>query len=93
MCSLAACWLVRAARRDGFLPGEALVLRLLVLANLLAAAPIVAAMHVPFGAVVGPALIGLTLRRWRREQLGALEKLSDNRGEADSFIAQSFIER
>jgi hypothetical protein len=75
MCSLAAGWLVRAARRDGLLPGEALVLRLLVLANLLAAAPIVAAVHVPFGAVVGPALLGLSLRRWRREQDGGARKI------------------
>ncbi len=67
MCSLAACWLVRAARQDGFLPGEAFALRALVVANLLAGAPIVAAAHVPFGAVVGPVLLGLTLRRWRRD--------------------------
>jgi hypothetical protein len=68
IASLSACWLVRAARRDGFLPGEAALLRLLILANFLAAPPIVGALHVPFGAIVGPTLLGLGMRRWWREQ-------------------------
>jgi hypothetical protein len=92
MCSLAACWLIREARQDGFLPGESIVLRLLVLANLLAAPPVVAAAHVPFGAVVGPALLGLTMRRWRHARR-CLEKMSADGAPADSFIAQSLIER
>jgi alpha-1,2-mannosyltransferase len=64
MCSLAACWLVRSARRDGFLPGEALVLILLVVADLLAAPMMVARSLVPWGALVAPALLALCLRRW-----------------------------
>jgi hypothetical protein len=63
MASLAAAWLVRAGRRDGFLPGEKLALGLLLLVTLLAAHPIVAKSHVPFGAAAGPVLLGLAVRR------------------------------
>jgi hypothetical protein len=63
MASLAAAWLVRAGRRDGFLPGESLAFGVLMVCVLLAAHPVVRAMHVPFGAVVGPVLLSLCVRR------------------------------
>jgi len=63
MASLAAAWLVRAARRDGFLPGERAVLGLLLAATLLAAHPIVAQLRMPFGALCAPALLALVVRR------------------------------
>jgi hypothetical protein len=63
--SLAAAWLVRAASRDGFRRGEGAALALLMLASFLAAAPVVGALHVPFGALVGPALLTLAVRRAR----------------------------
>jgi hypothetical protein len=65
MASLAAAWLVRAGRRDGFLPGERGALGLLLVATLLAAHPIVARLHFPFGALVGPSLLALAIRRAR----------------------------
>jgi hypothetical protein len=65
LCSLAAAWLVRAARRSEFLPGEAPILLGLMVATLLAAARFVSATHVPTGALVGPALVVMALRRWR----------------------------
>jgi hypothetical protein len=68
MCSLAACWLVRAARQTGALPGEGVLLVLLLLANLVAAPPIVAGCHVPFGALVAPALLAAAMRRFRHER-------------------------
>ena len=61
--SLAAAWLVRAASQDGFRRGEPIVLPLLMLASFLAAAPVVGALHIPFGALVGPALLTLAVRR------------------------------
>jgi hypothetical protein len=67
MCSLAACWLVRAGRRSGFLPGEPQILAGLCLINLLAAPLLVKAVHFPFGALAAPALLGLAMRRWRRD--------------------------
>jgi alpha-1,2-mannosyltransferase len=67
MCSLAACFLVRAGRRDGFLPGEAPALAGVCVVNLLATPLLVTAVHIPFGAVVAPTLLGLALRRWRRD--------------------------
>jgi len=63
MASLAAAWLVRAGRATGFLPGEKAVIGLAMLLDLLAAHPIVAALHIPFGAAVGPALLMLAVRR------------------------------
>jgi hypothetical protein len=63
MASLAAAWLVRAARRDGFLRGERAALGLLLAATLLAAHPIVAHLHFPFGALAAPALLALAVRR------------------------------
>ena len=63
MASLAAAWLVRAARRTGPLPGEATVIGLAFLADLFAAHPLVAASHIPFGAFAGPAMLPLALRR------------------------------
>ena len=64
MCSLAASWLVRAARHGGWLPGEAVALVAVCVANLLAAAPVVQATGVPFGALVAPVLLALAMRRW-----------------------------
>jgi hypothetical protein len=63
MASLAAAWLVRAGRRGGFLPAEKPLFGLMILANLMSAHPVVAALHVPFGVVVGPVLLGLAVRR------------------------------
>jgi hypothetical protein len=63
MASLAAAWLVRAGRRDGFLPGEKMAFGLLMVATLMAAHPVVAALHMPFGVVVGPVLLVLAVRR------------------------------
>jgi hypothetical protein len=65
MASLAAAWLVRAGRRDGFLAGERFLFGGLMLANLLSAHAVVAAVHVPFGLVAAPALLGLAIRRAR----------------------------
>jgi hypothetical protein len=65
MASLAAAWLVRAGRRDGFLPGEVRTLGVLMVCTLFAAFPVVQALHFPFGAVVGPLLLGLSVRRQR----------------------------
>ena len=70
MCSLAACWLVRAARRDSFLPWEGPVLALAAAANLLAA-PLFVARSLPWGALVAPALLALCLRRWGWWRRGA----------------------
>ena len=70
LCSLAACWLVRAARCRGFLPGETWALVGLMAATLMAGARFVAATGIPFGAFVGPALLVLALRRWRYEPEG-----------------------
>ena len=63
MASLAAAWLVRAGRRDGFLPGEKAGLGAAIVLDLLASHPIVSALNIPFGAVVGPILLGLAVRR------------------------------
>jgi hypothetical protein len=65
MASLAAAWLVRAGRRDGFLAGEKVLFGVLILANLLSAHLIVAVAHVPFGLVAGPVLLALAIRRRR----------------------------
>jgi hypothetical protein len=63
MASLAAAWLVRAGRRTGFLPGEKPVIGMLLLADLLAAHPIVADTRIPFAALAGPCLLALAIRR------------------------------
>ena len=63
---LSAAWLVRIARRDGWLAGEPAVLVWLVVSDLLAAAPIVGTLHVPFGAVSGPILVWMAFRRRRQ---------------------------
>ncbi len=78
LCSLAAAWLVRAAGRTGFLPGEAPTLLLLMAATLLAAARFVAATGFPAGAVIGPALVALALRRWRVETAGWPQPVVEN---------------
>jgi len=63
MASLAAAWLVRAGRREGFLAGEKRLFGVLMVCALLAAHPVVQAVHFPFGAVVGPVLLWLSARR------------------------------
>jgi hypothetical protein len=72
LASLAAAWLVRAARQGGFLPGEKAGLGICIGLNLLAAVPVVArgTTGVAFGALVPPLLVLLTLRRARRESQG-----------------------
>jgi len=45
------------------LPGEKMAFGLLILADLMAAHPVVAAFHIPFGVVVGPVLLALAVRR------------------------------
>jgi hypothetical protein len=67
MASLAAAWLVRASRLRGPLPGERALITLALLANLLAAHPVVAATGLPFGAVVAPIMLGLAVRRAKRD--------------------------
>jgi hypothetical protein len=64
LCSLAAAWLARAARRDGWLRGEALALTLLTLVSVLAANPVVQATGLPFGSLMAPALLGFSIRRY-----------------------------
>jgi alpha-1,2-mannosyltransferase len=78
LCSLAACWLVRAGRRDGFLPGEGWALVALMVATLLAGARFVAATGIPFGALVGPALLGLAMRRWWLDADGRPQEAVEN---------------
>ncbi len=63
LCSLAAAWLAREARRDGWRRGEPAALIGLALVCLLAAPPVVRATHIPFGALVAPALLGLSFKR------------------------------
>jgi len=65
IASVAAAWLVRAGRRDGFLSGEKPALAICLGLNLLAAVPVVTrAQHgLAFGALVAPILLGLAVRR------------------------------
>jgi hypothetical protein len=70
LASLAAAWLVRAGRARGFLPGEKAVIGLALVLDFLAAHPIVAALHIPFGAAVGPAFLMLAVRRGVRDTKG-----------------------
>ncbi len=64
LASLAAAWLVRAARRDGFLPGERAVLLAAMGLNLVHYWVAVAwGLPVSPGALVAPLLLGLALRR------------------------------
>jgi len=73
MVSLAAAWLVRAGRARGVLPGEKVIIAGAWLADLLAAHPVVAGTSVPFGAICGPALLALALRRgWHDAAQGAV---------------------
>jgi hypothetical protein len=65
LCSLAAGWLVRAARRDGFLPGEVAALAACLLANMAAGLLVAGRWHLPVGALVAPGLLALGVRRWR----------------------------
>jgi alpha-1,2-mannosyltransferase len=98
LCALAACWLLRAAGRTGFLRAEKSAFPLLILANLLAAPMIVAATHIPFGACVPPALLTLAMRRWWKgcpppPGRESMSKNSANGLSVNSFIALSKIER
>jgi alpha-1,2-mannosyltransferase len=70
IASLAAAWLVRAGRQRGFLPGEIAAMSLLLLMDLLSAHPVVAMFHIPFGAVCGPVLLALAVRRDLHETMG-----------------------
>jgi len=65
IASLAAAWLVRLARRTGFLAGEKAVLAVCIVLNLLTAVSVVTRLPVglPFGALVPPLLLGLVARR------------------------------
>ncbi len=62
LATVAAAWLVRAGRKGGFLAGEKAVLALSVVADLLAY-PLGLTSHVPFGALIAPALLGLCVLR------------------------------
>jgi hypothetical protein len=63
LACLAAAWLVRAARETGFLPGEKAIIGSVLLLDLFASHPIATAFHLPFGALAGPALLALAVRR------------------------------
>jgi hypothetical protein len=67
MVSLAAAWLVRAGRREGFLAAEKPFIAVAWLASLLAAHPVVAGTGLPFGALGGPILLALAFRRGLRD--------------------------
>lgn len=62
MASLAAAWLVRSMRRDGFLPGEAALMAVLMVLDLLAYAG-AGLLHLAVGVAVAPALLWLAMRR------------------------------
>jgi len=63
MASVASAWLVGAARRQGWLPGEMPTLAVLMLLTLLAY-PAAAAAHLALGCAVAPLLLWLSVRRW-----------------------------
>jgi hypothetical protein len=79
LASLAAAWLVRAARETGFLAGEKSIIGGVLLLDLLASHPIATAFHVPFGALAGPALLALAVRRGLASPSPAVEG-ADERG-------------
>jgi hypothetical protein len=63
MASVAAAWLVRAARRSHWLPGEQRVLAALMAAVLLAY-PSAAMLHIALGGAVAPVLLWCAFRRF-----------------------------
>ena len=67
---VAMAWLVRAGRRDGFLPWEKLVLASCYPAILLTWL-IGTSLHLPLGPVVSAAVLLLVLHRVRRQSAGA----------------------
>ena len=71
MASIATAWLVRAARRSGWLPAEQPVLVLLAVVILLAF-PSAAILHLAIGCIVAPALLWCALRRFRLTAAGTL---------------------
>jgi hypothetical protein len=77
MVSLAAAWLVRAGRARGFLGGEKLLIFLALLADLLAAHPIVAKTGVPFAFLPAPVLLGLALRRGYLERRSKITRVEN----------------
>jgi hypothetical protein len=68
MASVAAAWLVRAARREGWLPGEQQILMLLMLMTFGAYAS-AWLLHVAIGSLVGPLLLWCALRRFRAARI------------------------
>jgi hypothetical protein len=62
MTAVSGAWLVRLARRDGFLAGEKAVLVAAFLIDL-ASYPTARATHLAIGALVSPLLMGLIIRR------------------------------
>jgi alpha-1,2-mannosyltransferase len=64
MASVAAAWLVAAARRSAWLSGEQRMLAVLMVVTLLAF-PIAGAVHVAIGGIVAPVLLWSSVRRFR----------------------------
>lgn len=62
MASIAAAWIAAAARRQGWLPGEGRTLAV-VFALALVDFPAAHLVHLAVGALVGPALLALSVRR------------------------------
>jgi hypothetical protein len=67
MASVAAAWLVRAARRHGWLAGEAFLLAALVMIDLIAF-PAAAILRLAVGAAVAPILLWMAFRRARADR-------------------------
>jgi alpha-1,2-mannosyltransferase len=65
MASVAAAWLVAAARRSAWLRGEQRMLALLMVVTLLAF-PVAGAAHLAIGGIVAPVLLWSSVRRFRR---------------------------
>jgi hypothetical protein len=72
MGSVAAAWLVAAARRSVWLPGEQRLLGLLMIVALLAF-PAAGVLHLAIGCLAAPLLLGAALRRFQAESAPAHE--------------------
>ena len=70
MASVAAAWLVAAARRLGWRPGEMRTLAWAMAITLLAF-PAAGILHLAIGCAVAPLLLWLALRRWLRPAAGS----------------------